>query len=220
MQETAENYDASKYEQPSVTADIVIFTIREHQLHVLLVQRKSWPFEQCWAIPGGFVRSTETLDQAAQRELQEETGVSDVLLEQLKAFGDPGRDPRTWVITVAYTALIPSDTVVLRADTDAADARWFSLDQIPQPLAFDHQMILDYAITALRARLEVDITVAKRLLPKRFTLTQMQAVYEILLDKSFDKRNFRKWVIGTGLLAATSEESRGHHRPAQLFEFA
>ena len=212
-------YDPAIFPRPSVTVDVVIFTVRDKRLTLLLIQRKEPPFEGCWALPGGFVRPEETLEGAARRELAEETGVTNVFLEQLRAFGDPGRDPRTWVITVAHTALIPSDRLVLRADTDAADARWFPLADLPGPLAFDHQTILDYALMSLRARLEKDLHVARALLPTRFTLTQMQEIYEILLGRPYDKRNFRKWVLGTGSLAATDQEQRGQHRPALLYEF-
>ena len=212
-------YDPAIFPRPSVTVDVVIFTVRDKRLTLLLIQRKESPFEGCWALPGGFVRPEETLEGAARRELAEETGVTNVFLEQLRAFGDPGRDPRTWVITVAHTALIPSDRLVLRADTDAADARWFPLADLPGPLAFDHQTILDYALMSLRARLEKDLHVARALLPTRFTLTQMQEIYEILLGRPYDKRNFRKWVLGTGSLAATDQEQRGQHRPALLYEF-
>jgi 8-oxo-dGTP diphosphatase len=212
-------YDPSVFPRPSVTTDIVLFTLRNRQAQILLIQRKEWPFAGQWALPGGFVRPNETLDAAARRELAEETGVSEVLLEQLRAFGDPGRDPRTWVITVAFTALISSDQVLLRADTDAADARWFPLDDVPQPLAFDHQVILDQAVAHLRARLETSLHIAAALLPARFTLTELQGVYEILLDRPYDKRNFRKWVLGTSALRATDQEQRGKHRPALLYEF-
>lgn len=219
-QNEEQSYDPSVFPRPLVTTDIVLFTIREKRLQTLLIQRKEWPFAGKWALPGGFVRPTETLDEAARRELSEETGVGDVFLEQLRAFGNPGRDPRTWVITVAYTALIPSDQIVLRADTDAADARWFPLDSLPQPLAFDHAQILDHAVRSLRARLSTTLRVAAALLPTRFTLTQMQEVYETLLDRELDKRNFRKWALGTGNLMPTAEELRGKHRPALLYEFA
>lgn len=219
-----QTYDPSIFPRPSVTTDIVIFTVRadtagQKRLQVLLIQRRGWPFERQWAIPGGFVRPGETLAAAAARELAEETGVAGVFLEQLRAFGDPGRDPRTWVITVAYTALIPSDRIILRADTDAADAGWFPLEDLPLPLAFDHAQILDHAMQSLRARLETSVRVAAALLPARFTLTEMQEVYEVLLGRELDKRNFRKWVMATGCLAATTEEKRGPHRPALLYEF-
>ena len=128
MSESAETYDVSKYERPSVTVDIVILTLREKRLHILLIERKAWPHEGAWAIPGGFVRMDESLEDAAKRELMEETGVVDVPLEQLHTFGNVGRDPRTRVITVAYTALIPSEKIVLEASSDAADARWYPID--------------------------------------------------------------------------------------------
>ena len=160
----------------------------------------------------------ESLEDAARRELKEETGVESASLEQLHAFGDPGRDPRTRVITVAYTALLPSDTLTLRADTDAADARWFPLDALPSPLAFDHARILACALANVRRRLE-DSNIARELLPSRFTLTQLQEVYEALLGQSLDKRNFRKWILTLGLVVPTTQEARGHHRPALLHEF-
>ena len=212
-------YDPGIFPRPSVTTDIVVFTIREKRLHLLLIQRGEDPYGGYWALPGGFVRPGETLDAAAGRELAEETGVSGVFLEQFRAFGDPGRDPRTWVITVAYTALIPSDKVVLRADTDAADARWFPLIALPSPLAFDHAKIAEAAIQSLRARLGSHLRVAASLLPGRFTLTQMQEVYQALLGRELDKRNFRKWVLGANCLLPTTEERRGSHRPALLYEF-
>ena len=214
-----EEYDASAFEHPSVTADIALFTVREKALQVLLIRRKDWPFAGQWALPGGFVRPGESLEDAARRELSEETGVHEVLLEQLWAFSDPQRDPRTWVITVAYTALVASDALTLRAGTDAAEAAWFRVQALPQPLAFDHSEILDHAIASLRARLEVNLQIAAALLPRRFTLSEMQDVYEIISGRALDKRNFRKWVLGTDALAVTAEEKRGAHRPALLYQF-
>jgi 8-oxo-dGTP diphosphatase len=214
------DYDPAAFERPSVTADIALFTVRERALRVLLIRRKEWPFAGQWALPGGFVRPGESLEDAARRELSEETGVSEVLLEQLRAFSDPNRDPRTWVITVAYTALVASDALTLRADTDAAEAGWFAVHTLPHPLAFDHAQILDYAIASLRARLDTDLQVAAALLPRRFTLSEMQEVYEIISGRTLDKRNFRKWVLSTDALAPTTEEKRGAHRPALLYEFA
>jgi 8-oxo-dGTP diphosphatase len=152
-----------EFPRPSVTSDIVIFTLRERHLHVLLIQRGEETEQGKWALPGGFLRENESPEQAARRELEEETGVSGVYLEQFRAFGEPGRDPRGWVITVAFTALIPSDTLVLRADSDAADARWFPTDELPSPLAFDHAQILAAALADLRRRLE-DTSVARGLL--------------------------------------------------------
>ncbi len=215
-----EDYDPSAFERPSVTADIALFTVRGKSLQVLLIRRKDWPFAGLWALPGGFVRPGESLEDAARRELSEETGVREVLLEQLRVFSDPQRDPRTWVITVAYTALVASDALTLRAGTDAAEAAWFNVQALPQPLAFDHSQILDYAVASLRARLDTDLQVAAALLPRRFTLSEMQEVYEIISGRALDKRNFRKWVLSTGALTVTAEEKRGAHRPALLYEFA
>jgi len=219
MTDLAAEYDVSKYERPSVTVDIVLFTIRERRLNVLLVRRGQWPFEGHLALPGGFVRPAETLDEAAGRELEEETGVAGIFLEQLRSFGDPGRDPRTWVITIAYTALLPSDKHVLRAGTDAAEAIWHAVEDMPSELAFDHTMILNYALLELRRRVLSDSSLIKNLLPQRFTLTRLQEVYEILLGRALDKRNFRKWLQSENLVQATTEEERGSHRPARLYEF-
>lgn len=214
------DYNPSAFPRPSVTADIALFTVRERTLQVLLVKRREWPFAGQWAVPGGFVRPEENLEHAARRELAEETGVLDVLLEQLRVFSEPKRDPRTWVITVAFTALVASDTLTLRAGTDAAEAAWFHVDSLPSPLAFDHEAILAYAVASLRARLEADLQVAAALLPASFTLTQMQEVYQTISGDPLDKRNFRKWVLGMESVVATGEAKRGAHRPALLYEFA
>jgi 8-oxo-dGTP diphosphatase len=219
MTDLESQYDASIFERPSVTVDIVLFTIRDRKLNVLLVRRGQWPFEGCLALPGGFVRPTETLDDAARRELEEETGVDGIFLEQMRAFGDPGRDPRTWVITVSYTALLPSDKHILRAGTDAADAMWQDVDAVPTQLAFDHSMILNYALVELRRKVLIDASLVKNLVPQRFTLTRLQEVYEILLGRALDKRNFRKWVQSENLVRVTEGEERGAHRPAKLYEF-
>ena len=214
------DYDPAAFPHPSVTADIALFTVRDRALQALLIKRKEWPFAGHWAVPGGFVRPHETLEEAARRELVEETGVTEALLEQLRAFSEPDRDPRTWVITVAFTALVASDTLTLQAGTDAAEALWFPVHALPAPLAFDHAAILNYAVVSLRARLETDLQIAAALLPKRFTLTRMQGVYETISGTALDKRNFRKWVLSTGSLLPTGDEQRGAHRPALLYEFA
>ena len=214
------DYDPSVFPRPSVTADIALFTVRERALQVLLIKRKEWPFAGQWAVPGGFVREQESLEEAARRELVEETGVSEVLLEQLRAFSEPDRDPRTWVITVAFTALVASDALTLRAGTDAAEAQWFPVGATPSPLAFDHDAILAYAVQSLRGRLQADLQIAAALLPAHFTLTQMQEVYETISGAALDKRNFRKWVLGAGAVLPTGDAKRGAHRPALLYEFA
>lgn len=213
-------YDPSAFPRPSVTADIALFTVRERTLQALLIRRKEWPFAEQWAVPGGFVRPHETLEDAARRELAEETGVSDVLLDQLRVFSEPDRDPRTWVITVAFTALVASDALTLRAGTDAAEAEWFPVGALPHPLAFDHDAILAYAVQSLRGRLQTELQIAAALLPSHFTLTGMQEVYQTISGEPLDKRNFRKWVLGTGAVLPTGDAKRGAHRPALLYEFA
>ena len=200
-----------------VAVDIVIFTIQSGELRVLLVKRGIPPFAGQLAIPGGFVLENESLDQAAQRELKEETGVGDVYLEQLYSFGDPGRDPRGPVITVSYFALISADRSPLVAGTDAAEAQWCSVRELPS-LAFDHRKILDYALERLRNKLEYT-TVGFQLLPSRFSLTELQAVYEVILDKKLDKRNFRRKLALLKVLRPTREYRHGGRRPARLYEF-
>jgi 8-oxo-dGTP diphosphatase len=199
-----------------VTVDIVIFTIQEGVLKVLLVKRRIPPFIGQFAIPGGFVHEDEDLQQAAIRELEEETGVSDVYLEQLYSFGDPKRDPRGRVVTIAYFALISADRK-LNAGSDAAEAAWFPIDELP-PLAFDHSTILNYALERLRNKLEYT-TVGFQLLPEKFTLTELQEVYEAILGKKLDKRNFRRKMSLLKILKGLPEYRRGGQRPAQLYRF-
>jgi 8-oxo-dGTP diphosphatase len=203
-----------------ITVDVVIFTIQSGALQVLLVRRGVPPFEGTWAIPGGFILTDESLEAAALRELEEETGVRDVYLEQLYSFGDPGRDPRGRVITVAYYALIAADRASHPvAGTDAAAARWWPVSSHP-PLAFDHDAILTYAVDRLRNKLEYT-TVGFQLLPRRFTLTQLQQVYEAILGRTLDKRNFRRKLELLGVLTPLKEWSReGPSRPARLYEFS
>jgi len=201
-----------------VTVDIVIFTLRNGSLQVLLVKRGVPPFEGQYAIPGGFIRGDESLEEAALRELHEETGVRNVFLEQLYTFGDPKRDPRGRVITVAYYALIASDKLSLVAGADAADAQWFPASSVP-PLAFDHKSILDYALERLRNKLEYT-TVGFQLLPEKFTLGELQAVYEAILGRQLDKRNFRRKLSLLGILKPLRQWQRTGRKPAQLFRFA
>jgi 8-oxo-dGTP diphosphatase len=201
-----------------VAVDVVVFTIREGDLHVLLVRRGVAPFAGRHAIPGGFVHEDESLEAAARRELAEETGVRDVYLEQLYTFGDPGRDPRGRVVTVAYFALIASDRTPLRAGTDAADARWFTMAALP-PLAFDHGRILDVALERLRNKLEYT-TVGFQLLPAKFTLGDLQAVYEAILGRRLDKRNFRRKIDLLGIVTPLREQRRTGRKPARLYRFS
>ncbi len=206
------------YSNPAVTVDAIVFTIKDAQLQVALIRRGIEPFKGSWAIPGGFVLEGEALEDAVKRELHEEVGASGVYLEQLYTFGEAERDPRGRVITVAYFALIAAENLrELTASTDASEAQWFALPKVP-PLAFDHREILDLAIHRLRAKLEYS-TIAYGLLPPAFSLAQLQKVYEIILDRPLDKRNFRKKILSLELLEATAQRSGGAHRPATLYIF-
>jgi 8-oxo-dGTP diphosphatase len=212
------DYDPNQYERPSVTVDVVIFTLRDQDLQVLLVRRKHPPFANYWAIPGGFVNMQESLEAAALRELEEETSVRDVYIEQLYTFGQPGRDPRTRVITVAYFALLPATSLPSpQAGSDADDARWCSMYDLP-PLAFDHAEILDYALTRLRYKLEYS-AVGFELLPERFTLSELQSAYEIILGEKLDRGNFRKKLRKAAVVEPTREYRNTGGRPARLYRF-
>lgn len=205
-----------QHPHPAVTTDIAIFTIRQEALKVLLVKRALPPHQGEWALPGGFINPDESLEQGARRELEEETGVSGVYLEQLYTFGQPDRDPRERVITVAYFALIPSDKIEIRAASDAEGVGWFGIDELP-PLAFDHEEILDLAHDRLAAKLDYS-TIAFQFMPKDFTLSELQQVYELILRGPIDKRNFRKRILSLGLIRETGKERKsGAHRPAKLY---
>ncbi len=217
--ETAENYDVTKYERPSVTVDVVIFSILDEKLQVLLIKRKAWPYEGMWAIPGGFVKIDEGLEDAAYRELAEETSVTstDVYLEQLYTFGAPDRDPRTRVITVAYFALVGADKINPQAADDAEDVGWFSVYDLPE-LAFDHKHILDYALTRLRYKLEYS-AVGFQLLPEKFTLRELQDAYEIVLGTKLDKGNFRSKLRKSNVVEMVDGYRDTGGRPARLYRF-
>jgi len=188
-------------------------------LQVLLIQRGIPPFEGRWALPGGFVLEHESVDEAARRELEEETGVRDVYLEQLYTFGEPNRDPRGRVVTVAYYALLTTDAATPVAGTDAGAAQWMPARRHP-PLAFDHDRILAYAIERLVNKLEYT-TVGFKLLPRKFTLSQLQRVYEAVLGRTLDKRNFRRKIALLGVLRPLEEWVQdGPSRPAQLYRFS
>jgi 8-oxo-dGTP diphosphatase len=206
-----------KHQPIQVTVDIVVFTVHEQTLQVLLIERGIDPFKGRYALPGGFVRAEETLEQAAFRELLEETGTKGVYLEQLYTFGDPHRDPRGRVVTAAYYALVPTDKSPLLAGTDAATAGWYPVSALP-PLAFDHRKIVEYAVDRLRNKLEYT-NVGFQLLPAKFTLTALQALHEAILGKPLDKRNFRRKVLGLGLVKPSKEMQATGRKPAQLFSF-
>ncbi|WP_448545488.1 NUDIX hydrolase [Roseiflexus sp.] len=216
--ETAETYDPTRYERPSVTVDVVIFTLIDRELHVLLVRRKRWPYEGFWAIPGGFVQMHESLEDAARRELEEETGVRDIYIEQLYTFGDPDRDPRTRVISVAYFALVRADRQRLRVSDESLDVRWFPVREIPSPLAFDHDRILATALARLRSKLEYT-TLAFELLPEVFSILELKHIYEQIFGEKLDKGNFYRKIKDAGVLEETGLLREGRGRPTRLYRF-
>jgi 8-oxo-dGTP diphosphatase len=207
-----------EYARPALTVDCVVFGLGDAELQVLLIRRDLEPFKGKWALPGGFVRVEESLDDAARRELREEAGVTDVYLEQLFTFGAVKRDPRERVVSVAYYALVNYAEHAARADTDASDARWFPVSEVPT-LAFDHAAILDTALKRLQGKVRYE-PIGFELLPPKFTLGQLQRLYETVLDRALDKRNFRKKILAMDLLVELDEiQANVAHRAARLYRF-
>lgn len=207
-----------EYPRSALTVDCVVFGLDEEDLKVMLIQRNLPPFEGKWALPGGFVRTDETLDEAARRELEEETGIRTFYLEQLYSFSELHRDPRERVVTVAYYALVQLSDHRIRAATDARNAAWFAVDDMAT-LAFDHLRILDMALQRLRGKVRYQ-PIGFDLLPDKFTLRQLQHLYETILDRPLDKRNFRKKIQMMGLLNQLDEvEKDVAHRAARLYRF-
>jgi 8-oxo-dGTP diphosphatase len=207
-----------KYPRPALTVDCVVFGVDDADLKVLLIQRQLEPFKHKWALPGGFVQMGEDLEEAARRELKEETNISGVYLEQLYTFGEVERDPRGRVVTVAYYALAKLSSHRVQAATDAEDVGWFAVHELPT-LAFDHEEIVNVAHERLRAKVRY-APIGFELLPRKFTLSQLQRLYEIILERTLDKRNFRKKILGMDLLIETDEiETDVAHRAARLYRF-
>ena len=212
------NTNYNEYEHPGVTVDLVIFTVNEDALKAMLIKRGEMPFSGYWSLPGGFLKVEESLEDAALRVLEEKTGVEDVYLEQLYTFGQPKRDPRTRVITVAYFALIPWKHLNQPESKKIVDLTWHSVDQLPR-LAFDHDEILKYAVRRLRAKVSYS-NIVYGLMPKQFRLSELQRMYEVIINDHLDKRNFRKRMLATGLLQETGKKDiHGAHRPAKLYQF-
>jgi 8-oxo-dGTP diphosphatase len=207
-----------EYPRPALTVDAVVFGLDDEDLKVLLIRRALEPFEGKWALPGGFVRVGESLEEAVRRELEEETGITQVFLEQLYTFGDVDRDPRERVVTIAYYALVKLSDHRIRAATDARDAAWFAVSEA-RGLAFDHERILATALERLKGKVRYQ-PIGFELLPPQFTLSQLQRLYETILETPLDKRNFRKKILGLHFLVALDEVQKDvSHRAARLYHF-
>jgi 8-oxo-dGTP diphosphatase len=211
-------------QHPRVAADVAVFAFRDGAMNVLLVRRRYEPYQSYWALPGGLMDAGETLEEAAERELREETGVTDTFMEQLATFSDVDRDPRGRVISCCYLALVDGGKVRLRPGSDAREAAWRPLEPLLRQteegrvLAFDHDRILAYARRRLAYKLEYQ-NVAWGLLPEAFTLSELRRVYEAAIGRAFEPNNFRRIALGWGVLAEAGERPTGG-RPAALYRFA
>lgn len=240
-QQYLSSYDPNAFDRPSVTVDVVILTLREGHLEALLVKRKEHPYLNYWSLPGGFVQTHESLDEAAARVLRQKAGLEGmvgmeresphkhpVYLEQLYTFGDPRRDPRMRVISVAYYALVEASHIrevgeeialfKLRTPEGASSVEIFDGKNKKYSLAFDHAEILGVALRRIRGKLSYT-PIGFELLPERFTLRQLQAVHETILQKKLNKDSFRRKMLASGMLEATGELERGLGRPAELYRF-
>lgn len=201
-----------------LSVDAVVFGYEEGVISVLLIKRKYEPFKGKWAIPGGFVLNDEPLEKAVERELQEETGIKINYLEQLYSFGDPDRDPRGRIVSIAYFALLRPNAFKILASTDASEVKWFNIKELPK-LSFDHESILNMAIKRLQAKITYE-PIGFELLDKKFPFSDLEKLYITLLGRDIDRRNFRKKIVGFNVLDELNEKvSRGSGRPANLFQF-
>ena len=213
---TPEGYHAYKYARAAITADAVIFGFDGSKLQVLLIRRKEAPYAECWALPGGFMHMNETIEECAKRELQEETGLVSPYMKQLGVFSAVDRDPRNRVVTVAFYALVKMQSV--RGGSDAKEARWCPIDEMPS-LAFDHKEILGAALERLRQDLHFN-PVGFELLPEKFSIPQLQRLYEAILEMHFDRRNFQKKILSTGIITALEEKAPStRYRASTLYRF-
>lgn len=213
------NYPQKSFDHAVAAVDVVLFTVSENKLKVLLLKLKEDPFKDSWALPGGLLAPNETLGAAAQRHLKTKVGVnSNILIEQLYTFGDPDRDPNGWVISVAYMALIPENKFKPNTQDRYADIEWHDVSDLPK-LAYDHKLVIQKAIERLKSKLEYT-NIIYTLMPEEFTLTQLQKVYETILSKNLDKRNFRKKILSLGIIKSLKRKSQsGTNRPAELYSF-
>ena len=207
-----------EYSRAALAVDCVVFGLDEEGLKVLLIKRGLEPYRGRRALPGGFVHADESVDDAARRELGEETGLARIFLEQLYTFGDLNRDPRDRVVTVAYFALVNLRDHRLHAASDAERAAWFDASDLPK-LAFDHERIVETALNRLKGKVRYQ-PIGFELLPGMFTLSQLQRLYETILARALDRRNFRKKVLQLNILDESDEvEEDVAHRAARLYRF-
>ncbi len=209
----------SEYQKIKVAVDAIVFGYQNNQLYVLLIQQKFGTQESYWALPGGLVRDDESLQDAVKRELKEETNIAVNYFEQLYTFGDDiNRDPRNRVISVAYYALVDPSKLNVKADSDAENAQWFQINEVPV-LAFDHTNILNAAIDRLKAKLTY-APIGFDLLPKEFLFSELENLYCTILEKEVDRRNFRKKILSFEIIEETDRFSPiKSGRPAKLFKF-
>ena len=207
-----------KYAYPMIAVDVVLFTVKDDHLHALLIKMKKHPYENMWTAPGGMIKGDETPDDAAARILRDKTGVHDVYLEQLYTFGEVNRDPFGRVISIGYMALVPSDHLELATNGEYDGVAWLPVNKLPA-LAYDHTQMIALAADRLQAKLGYT-NIAKALLPAKFPFSHLQHIYECILGKALDKRNFHKRMLALGLVAKTREfEKNVPYRPAQLYRF-
>lgn len=213
-----DNFSNKIFKHPIVATDVVIFTIDEGKLKTLLIKMKKSPFENCWASPGGLVKTNESIDQAANRHLYEKTGLKNIFLEQLYTFGEVKRDPYGRVVSVTYFSLMPNKGLKLKTSQDYDGLEWFDVKDLPK-LAYDHKNIIKMAVQRLQTKLEYTNVICN-LLAKEFTMREIQKAYEVILDRELDKRNFQKKIHSLNIIKKTNKKTIGEaYRPAILYKF-
>lgn len=208
--------DYKKYEYAVIATDTVLLALDDNKLKVLLVKMNKAPFEGMWAVPGGLVRGDESVDDSAQRVLREKTGIKKAYIEQLFTFGKLDRDPFGRVVSIAYLGLIPEINVEIKTSTEHGEIKWFDVTYLPK-LAYDHLEVIQTALKRLRSKFEYT-NIIFQLLPKEFTMKEMQTAYELIREEKIDKRNFQKKVFALNLVRKLDKKTLGlAHRPATIF---
>ena len=213
------DYDPSQFKKPSMAVDTAIFTIRDSELHVLLIQRDEYPFKNQWSLVGGYIniQTDHSLGDTAKRKLKEKTGVDTPYLEQVETVGNSTRDPRQWTVSTSYFALLPSEGIKLRVGKGASDIQWLRVSEaLSTNLAFDHKSILSNCLERLRAK-SLYTTLPINLMPEAFTLSELQSVYEIILNQTIQQKSFRRRIESCDLLEETGEMKATGKRPAALY---